>query len=102
MKKNPLFPPDLLNLLLSPKKWQKSSKFLKSTARVAEADLGRIDAIAGDGDHGQGMTLGTTAAAKATYECVSAKAGVRTLLVHAGATWAEGAGALLTHFGERP
>lgn len=74
---------------------EKVAKILEvfeSTARAAEADLGRIDAIAGDGDHGQGMTLGTTAAAKAARECVNAKAGVRTLLVRAGAAWAEGAG----------
>ncbi|MFP7696315.1 dihydroxyacetone kinase family protein [Trueperella sp. LYQ143] len=62
------------------------------SAREAEPMLGKIDAIAGDGDHGQGMTLGTTAAAKAARECVAASAGARTLLARAGAAWSEGAG----------
>ena len=55
-------------------------------------ELGRMDAIAGDGDHGQGMTLGSTAAARSAVESVAAGAGVRTLLSRAGAAWSEGAG----------
>ncbi|NMW65199.1 dihydroxyacetone kinase family protein [Mobiluncus mulieris] len=61
-------------------------------ARAAEAELGKMDAVAGDGDHGQGMVLGTTAAATAARTCVAAGAGLRTTLAHAAAAWSEGAG----------
>lgn len=65
---------------------------LEKTAREAEPELGRMDSIAGDGDHGQGMVLGSTAAARSAVESVEAKAGLRTLLGRAGAAWSEGAG----------
>lgn len=65
---------------------------LEKTARAAERELGKMDSIAGDGDHGQGMTLGTTAAAASARESVEAGAGVKTLLARAGAAWSEGAG----------
>ncbi|WOQ16662.1 dihydroxyacetone kinase family protein [Raineyella sp. W15-4] len=61
-------------------------------ARRAEAELGRIDAVAGDGDHGQGMVLGSTAAARAGRAALGEAAGARTVLSRAGAAWAEGAG----------
>lgn len=64
----------------------------EETARSAEPELGKMDAIAGDGDHGQGMVLGSTAAARAARESAEAGAGVRTLLGRAGAAWSEGAG----------
>ncbi|QOR45945.1 dihydroxyacetone kinase family protein [Trueperella pecoris] len=64
----------------------------ETKAREVEHELGRMDSVAGDGDHGQGMVLGTTAAAKAARKAVEASAGVRTLLVRAGAAWSEGAG----------
>ncbi|MCR6493687.1 dihydroxyacetone kinase family protein [Cellulomonas sp. P24] len=57
-----------------------------------EARLGDLDAIAGDGDHGQGMVLGTSGAASAAQAAQAAGAGARTLLVRAGAAWSEGAG----------
>ncbi|MFV0453015.1 MAG: dihydroxyacetone kinase family protein [Propioniciclava sp.] len=65
---------------------------LNATALAAEAELGRMDAIAGDGDHGQGMSFGSTAAAAAARETLAAGAGARTLLLRAGEAWAEGAG----------
>ncbi len=65
---------------------------LEKAARAAERELGKMDAVAGDGDHGQGMTLGTTAAAASARESVDAGAGVKTLLARAGAAWSEGAG----------
>ena len=65
---------------------------LEKATRAAERELGKMDAIAGDGDHGQGMTLGTTAAAASARESVEAGAGVKTLLARAGAAWSEGAG----------
>ncbi|MFT0847353.1 dihydroxyacetone kinase family protein [Actinomycetaceae bacterium L2_0104] len=65
---------------------------LEKAARGAERELGKMDSVAGDGDHGQGMTLGTTAAAASARESVEAGAGVKTLLARAGAAWSEGAG----------
>ncbi|MCM3907973.1 dihydroxyacetone kinase family protein [Trueperella bernardiae] len=61
-------------------------------AREVEHELGHMDSVAGDGDHGQGMVLGATAAAKAAREAVEGGAGARTLLARAGAAWSEGAG----------
>ncbi|WIM07591.1 dihydroxyacetone kinase family protein [Trueperella bernardiae] len=61
-------------------------------AREVEHELGHMDSVAGDGDHGQGMVLGATASAKAAREAVEAGAGARTLLARAGAAWSEGAG----------
>lgn len=65
---------------------------LEKAARAAERDLGKMDAVAGDGDHGQGMTLGTTAAAESARQSIEAGAGIKTLLARAGAAWSEGAG----------
>ncbi len=61
-------------------------------ARAVEVDLGRLDAVAGDGDHGQGIVLGTSAALAAAEEAVSAGAGVATVFGLAGSAWSEGAG----------
>ncbi|MGJ9406662.1 dihydroxyacetone kinase family protein [Nesterenkonia aurantiaca] len=57
-----------------------------------ETELGRLDAVAGDGDHGQGMVLGTRGAVEAGLKALERGAGARTLLVHAGTAWAESAG----------
>ncbi|MFC7376529.1 MULTISPECIES: dihydroxyacetone kinase family protein [unclassified Brachybacterium] len=57
-----------------------------------ETELGRIDAIAGDGDHGQGMAYGSRGAAAAARSAREQGAGARTLLVRAGEAWAESAG----------
>lgn len=57
-----------------------------------EAALGKLDTFAGDGDHGQGMVLGTTAARKGAEKAVEAGAGLATVLDEAGKAWAEGAG----------
>lgn len=58
----------------------------------AEEMLGRIDALAGDGDHGQGMARGSRAAAQAAREAADAGAGAATLLAMAGDAWADRAG----------
>ncbi|WP_172191510.1 dihydroxyacetone kinase family protein [Actinomyces faecalis] len=55
-------------------------------------ELGRIDAIAGDGDHGIGMHNGARAAAASAAELAAAGAGAGTLLVRAGRAWSDGAG----------
>lgn len=58
---------------------------------VAE-ELGRIDAIAGDGDHGRGMTKGSSAARDAAAAAARDGAGVATVLGRAGEAWAAKAG----------
>ena len=60
--------------------------------REAEEELGRIDALAGDGDHGQGMTRGSAAAADAAQKAVAAGAGAASVLAAAGDAWADRAG----------
>ena len=57
-----------------------------------EPELGRLDAIAGDGDHGQGMVLGIRAAQNAARRTVEGGCGARTVLVQAGAAWSAEAG----------
>jgi len=58
----------------------------------AEAELGRIDAFAGDGDHGQGMRRGAVAAREAIHRAVAGGAGARSALAAAGDAWADRAG----------
>jgi dihydroxyacetone kinase len=60
--------------------------------RGAEETLGRIDALAGDGDHGMGMTRGSAAAAEAAEKAVAAGAGAASVLAAAGNAWADRAG----------
>jgi dihydroxyacetone kinase len=57
-----------------------------------EAELGRLDAVAGDGDHGQGMAFGSRGAAHAARAAVDRGAGARTTLLIAGQAWADAAG----------
>ncbi|WP_062111555.1 dihydroxyacetone kinase family protein [Aureimonas sp. AU40] len=58
----------------------------------AEEELGRIDAVAGDGDHGQGMRRGSASAAEGGRKALEAGAGAGSLLAHAGDRWADTAG----------
>ena len=55
-------------------------------------ELGRLDAIAGDGDHGIGMQRGVTAAVAAAAEALNAGVGAGTLLGVAGDAWSNRAG----------
>lgn len=55
-------------------------------------ELGRLDAIAGDGDHGIGMQRGVRAAAQAAAAASAAGAGAGTVLVQAGEAWGDKAG----------
>ncbi len=57
-----------------------------------ERELGDLDAIAGDGDHGRGMVRGAQAALEAADAAVVAGAGAGALLERAGAAWAARAG----------
>ena len=59
---------------------------------AAEDELGHIDAVAGDGDHGRGMVKGIHAAKTAAGEAVSAGAGLEDTLRSAGEAWAAKAG----------
>lgn len=55
-------------------------------------ELGRLDAIAGDGDHGIGMQRGASAAALAAADVFALGAGAGTVLDRAGDAWADRAG----------
>ena len=64
----------------------------KSVVDANVAELGRIDAIAGDGDHGIGMERGLHAAAAAAADAVERGAGAGTVLNLAADAWADKAG----------
>ena len=55
-------------------------------------ELGRLDAIAGDGDHGIGMQRGIHAAVARAREAVEAGAGAGSVATSAGDAWADRAG----------
>jgi dihydroxyacetone kinase len=55
-------------------------------------ELGRIDAVAGDGDHGIGMQRGVRAAVIAAEGAVAQGAGALTILSLAGDAWADKGG----------
>lgn len=55
-------------------------------------ELGRIDAVAGDGDHGRGMVKGTAAAVEAARTALEQGGGPASVLVAAGDAWAARAG----------
>ncbi|HEY1942713.1 MAG TPA: dihydroxyacetone kinase family protein [Roseiarcus sp.] len=65
---------------------------IAAAMREAEEELGRIDARAGDGDHGQAMSRGSAAAAEAAERAVAAGAGAASVLALAGDAWADRAG----------
>ncbi|SFK45339.1 dihydroxyacetone kinase family protein [Cellulomonas sp. KH9] len=57
-----------------------------------EPELGRLDAVAGDGDHGRGMLRGASAAAEAAAAAADAGHGAVACLRDAGRAWADRAG----------
>jgi dihydroxyacetone kinase len=65
---------------------------IAATMADAEDELGRLDAVAGDGDHGRGMTKGSAAAAAAAKERAAERAGPASVLAAAGDAWAADAG----------
>jgi len=68
---------------------------LEATAAVIDLhvdELGRIDAIAGDGDHGIGMQRGATAAVTEARAALPRGAGAGTLLTRAADAWSDKAG----------
>jgi len=65
---------------------------MEATLVAAEDELGRIDAVAGDGDHGRGMVKGITAATEAGKAVDERQGGIGSLLKAAGDSWAGKAG----------
>ncbi|GAB2882326.1 dihydroxyacetone kinase family protein [Streptomyces mayteni] len=65
---------------------------LRDAVAGEEERLGRLDAVAGDGDHGIGMRRGAEAAATAGADAAAAGAEAMTTLVLAGEAWSERAG----------
>lgn len=63
-----------------------------ATLHEHEDELGRIDSVAGDGDHGRGMVRGIDAAVTAAEASLNRGAGPGWLLVRAGRAWAASAG----------
>ncbi|WP_369045465.1 dihydroxyacetone kinase family protein [Sinomonas sp. P10A9] len=65
-----------------------------ASARLVEleAQLGALDAVAGDGDHGRGMVRGAGAALLAAREALEAGRGAGSVLAAAGDAWADRAG----------
>ncbi|NGO73778.1 DAK2 domain-containing protein, partial [Streptomyces boncukensis] len=57
-----------------------------------EEALGRLDAVAGDGDHGRGMCKGVDAALTAAEQAHAAETAPAALLAAAGDAWAAQAG----------
>jgi dihydroxyacetone kinase len=63
-----------------------------AVVQASEAELGRLDAVAGDGDHGSGMVRGISAAAEAARDAVASGTGLGPTLQLAGAAWADRGG----------
>ncbi|MEV8041942.1 dihydroxyacetone kinase family protein [Arthrobacter sp. NPDC080082] len=64
----------------------------QASLRGAEERLGRMDAVAGDGDHGRGMVRGIDAAVAAATGASERGAGAGDVLAAAGDAWADKAG----------
>ncbi|ORA32448.1 dihydroxyacetone kinase family protein [Mycobacterium aquaticum] len=74
---------------------QTSTAVLAAMAAAIEGaadELGRVDAVAGDGDHGRGMVKGTSAALQAAERADASGAGAASVLTAAGEAWASQAG----------
>uniref|UniRef100_UPI00036408E8 dihydroxyacetone kinase family protein n=1 Tax=Actinoalloteichus spitiensis TaxID=252394 RepID=UPI00036408E8 len=65
---------------------------VRDTVEEHAEELGRIDAVAGDGDHGIGMRRGAAGGLRAAEEALAADAGAGTLLARAADAWADEAG----------
>ncbi|NKQ54672.1 dihydroxyacetone kinase family protein [Amycolatopsis sp. K13G38] len=67
-------------------------RVVRKALHEAEAELGEIDAVAGDGDHGRGMVRGIDAAVAGAETACEAGAGAGDCLAAAGDEWAARAG----------
>jgi D-erythrulose 4-kinase len=65
---------------------------MAAAIRQAEPELARMDAVAGDGDHGRGMVKGVSHALEAARAPLEAGSGVASVLAAAGDAWAGKAG----------
>jgi dihydroxyacetone kinase len=65
---------------------------MRDVLNEAQDELGRIDAVAGDGDHGRGMVKGIEAAWAAALAEADRGAGVGSVLRSAGRAWESKAG----------
>lgn len=65
---------------------------VRETIDAHADELGRMDAVAGDGDHGIGMQRGAHAADAAAGAAVATGAGAGTVLTLAGDAWSDRAG----------
>jgi len=65
---------------------------VRATVEEHADELGRLDAVAGDGDHGIGMLRGARAASARATAAVEAGAGARTALRIAGDAWSDKGG----------
>ncbi len=65
---------------------------LHDTLHEHAEELGRIDAVAGDGDHGRGMCKGVDAAVRAAERVHARSGGAASVLTAAGDGWADEAG----------
>lgn len=82
-------------------------KAISDLMHEKEEELGRIDSVAGDGDHGIGMARGSKAAVEQAEELAKDGGGAATVLAGAGDAWSASAGgtsgalwgALITAFG---
>jgi dihydroxyacetone kinase phosphoprotein-dependent L subunit len=63
-----------------------------SELRAKEGVLGELDAVAGDGDHGIGMSRGIGAALAAARDAAALGAGIGSVLGNAGERWSAQAG----------
>jgi len=68
---------------------RRALRAMNATVEEHKDHLGKLDAIAGDGDHGIGMSRGSTAAAQAAE---STEGGVQAVLAAAGAAFSDRAG----------
>lgn len=64
----------------------------EETIRQHADELGRLDAVAGDGDHGIGMLRGVSAARQTADQCAADGAGLHSVIVTAGGAWADQGG----------
>jgi len=65
---------------------------VKGAIEANVAELGRLDAVAGDGDHGDAMLRGASAAARAAAAALAEEAGAGTVLKRAADEWADASG----------
>ena len=63
-----------------------------ATLQQRQDELGKLDAFAGDGDHGVGMVRGAENGLSAARDLAARGAGAQTVLAGAGALWSERAG----------